>query len=82
MPVNPALNASMTNETVNWHVHPSGRGWNQQPSPQDQMVAAGEHKVAPGIIHIVVGARNRKVYFYDGSKRVLHMSLKQFMRTQ
>ena len=36
----------------------------------------------PGAIHIVVGAGDNKVYFYDGGKMSLQMSLKQFMRTQ
>lgn len=44
--------------------------------------AAGEHQALPGLIHDVVGARNRKVYFYNGFSTVLHMTLKQFMGTQ
>jgi hypothetical protein len=85
MPVNPSLNASMTNETVSWHVHPGGRTASgdlqfvQSPSGRDQEVAAREHLDVPGVIHIVVGAGNKQVYFYNGSSTVLQMSLKKFM---
>ena len=34
---------------------------------------------SPGIIHIVVGAGNKQVYFYNGSSTVLQMSLKKFI---
>jgi RHS repeat-associated protein len=88
MPADPALNASMTNVTVSWHVHPSGRtasgdlAWNQPPSGQDQKVAATEHQAVPSLIHIAVGAGNKQVYFYNGSSTVLQMSLKKFMGPQ
>jgi hypothetical protein len=86
MPVDPSLNASMSTVTVSWHVHPDGRtaagdlAWNQPPSGQDQRVAAGEHQAVPGLIHIVVGAGNKTVYFYNGSSSVQSMSLKNFMK--
>jgi RHS repeat-associated protein len=86
MPVDPSLNASMSTVTVSWHVHPNGRtaagdlAWNQPPSGQDQRVAAGEHQAVPGLIHIVVGAGNKTVYFYNGSSSVQSMSLKNFMK--
>jgi RHS repeat-associated protein len=71
---------SIANVTVMWHVHPSGQtathNWNQPPSGQDRSV------VVPGPINIVVGARNKTVYFYDGGNMNLHMSLKQFMGAQ
>ena len=84
-PADPALAGSITNLTVSWHVHPDGRtasgdlAWNQAPSGQDQKVAAAEHQALPGLIHIVVGAGNKQVYFYNGSSTVLQMSLKKFM---
>jgi hypothetical protein len=86
MPVDPSLNASMSTVTVSWHVHPDGRtaagdlAWNQPPSGQDQRVAAGEHQAVPGLIHIVVGAGNKTVHFYNGSSSVQSMSLKNFMK--
>ena len=81
MPADPALNGTMATLTVSWHVHPSGTGWVQPPSGQDQTVAAGETQAVPGLIHIVVGARDKQVYFYNGDGKYQQMSLKKFMGT-
>jgi RHS repeat-associated protein len=84
-PADPNLAGSITDLTVSWHVHPSGRNasgglaWEQPPSGQDQSVAAGEHQALPGLIHIVVGAGNKQVYFYNGNGSYQQMSLKKFM---
>jgi hypothetical protein len=77
----PSLNATMSTLTVSWHVHPSGTGWVQPPSAQDQTVAAGETSAVPGMIHVVVGAGNKQVYFYNGDGKYQQMSLKKFMGT-
>jgi hypothetical protein len=82
IPADPNLAGSITNLTVSWHVHPSGKGWNQPPSGQDQTVAAGEHQALPGLIHVVIGARDKQVYFYNGNGSYLHMKLKDFMGAQ
>jgi RHS repeat-associated protein len=58
--VDPALNQKMVPQGE-WHVHPKGsadRRFNQPPSDVDI-----SHAVAP--INIVVGAGNKRVYFYD-----------------
>ena len=76
---------NMASITVMWHIHPSGqtrthlfgsKDGSQGPSDQDRRAWV------PGPITLVVGARDRKVYFYDGSKEVLQMSLKKFMGGQ
>lgn len=84
-PADPNLAGTITDLTVSWHVHPSGRNasgglaWMQPPSAQDQSVAAAEHQALPGLIHIVVGAGNKTVYFYNGNGSYQQMSLKKFM---
>jgi len=78
--VNQSERDSIANVTVMWHVHPSGQtathNWKQGPSVADRRAAV------TGPINIVVGARNRTVYFYNGGNMNLHMSLKQFMGTE
>ncbi len=59
-----------------YHVHPRGGGdrtFVQPPSAVDIRNA-----VAP--TNIVVGAANKRVYFYDSSGVIRQMSLKQFMK--
>jgi hypothetical protein len=80
MPADPSVNATMSTLTVSWHVHPSASIWVQPPSAQDQRVAAGETSAVPGMIHIVVGAGNKQVYFYNGNGSYQQMSLKNFMK--
>lgn len=74
--VNPSLNNSLVSVGGTWHVHPRGGGGQsfvQPPSAVDMRNA-----VAP--INIVVGAGNKRVYFYDSSGVIRQMSLKQFMK--
>lgn len=76
-PVDQNVRNSIANVTVGWHIHPSGttatHNWNQPPSAADRSSAI------PGAINIVVGARNKTVYFYGSSGPVVHMKLKDFM---
>jgi len=71
---------SIANVTVMWHIHPNGQtkthNWNQPPSDQDRKAAV------PGPINIVLGARDKTVYFYNSGNMNLHMSLHDFMVTQ
>ena len=68
-----------------WHVHPKGTstdakgnkyGFDQKPSnPEDTGGDSGEHK---GGIHIVLGARDNKVYFYNSNGLIGSVSFKSF----
>jgi RHS repeat-associated protein len=76
-PVDQGVRNSIAKVAVAWHIHPSGRTatheWVQPPSAADREAAI------PGAINIVVGARNKTVYFYGSSGSVIHISLKKFM---
>jgi hypothetical protein len=59
-----------------WHVHPKGGGdvsFVQSPSDADKQNATLR-------TNIVVGAENKKVYFYNTSGVIGEMSLKDFMK--
>jgi hypothetical protein len=62
-----------------WHVHPSGVAGNQEfaqpPSKQDLLLEA-----SPFPINIVVGARDKIVYFYAGGVVASQMKLKDFLK--
>jgi hypothetical protein len=69
-----------------WHVHPKGtafdrqtnvRGFVQEPSDDDKKLAKKY-----GGINIVVGARDNKVYFYDGKGTVAVMGIADFLNTK
>lgn len=87
-PADPKLAGSITTLQVIWHVHPNGRtasgdlAWKQPPSPQDQRVAANENQALSGLSHVVVGAGNKQVYFYNGNGQYQQMSLKKFMEAK
>jgi hypothetical protein len=72
-PVDQNVANTIAKVTVSWHVHPSGstatHTWNQPPSAGDRQ------GVVPGAINIVVGARNKTVYFYDSSSPPVQMDL-------
>jgi hypothetical protein len=80
---NPSLKNNLVSIDGAWHVHPSGTitegnktfFFNQHPSnPQDTSRANFP-------INIVVGAGNKRVYFYNGSGEIgKGMTLKAFMR--
>lgn len=83
-PVNPKLNEKFASFGGDWHVHPRGTSLGldgtvhyfvQPPSAADRAAAA------PGGMHIVVGAGNKTVYFYNSAGIIGQMGLKQFMRT-
>ena len=84
--VNPSLKDNITGLGGTWHVHPSGtltqekgnirttKSFNQPPSGRDI-------KEAGTGINIVVGAGNKKVYFYNGSGLIGEpMKLKDFLK--
>lgn len=84
--VNPGLKDNMTELGGTWHVHPSGeitqekgnvrttRSFDQPPSEKDI-------KEAGSGINIVVAAREKKVYFYNGSGMLGEpMKLKDFLK--
>ena len=76
---NPRLKDNMVQLGGEWHVHPKGGGgreFGQPPSGQDKTVAGNGAALFP--IHIVLGAGNSKVYFYNGSREIGHMSFKEF----
>jgi RHS repeat-associated protein len=80
-PVDPSIDARMTDVTVFAHIHPRGAGgegtYNQFPSAADIDFA----KLAPNAINLVVGAGNNKVYFFNGSGRIgKPISWKDFMK--
>ena len=63
---NPALDAKFVRIDGFAHVHPKGdqgRRFNQGPSTRDIEIA----RLTPTTINIVVGAENKRVYFYNGS---------------
>ena len=78
-PANPDTRNSITSVTVNWHVHAAGstatHNWKQPPSPVDR-----SHAIS-GAINVVAGAGNNRVYFYDNSRIIGSMSMKDFMRS-
>jgi hypothetical protein len=70
----------MTDVSGGAHVHPKGdktRHFVQPPSGKDYEKASGG-----GRINIVVGAQNRKVYFYSdtSTKPIAQMKLDDFMK--
>ena len=81
----PNLRASVTNVEGQWHVHPEGvvvegnkiSSFNQGPSTgPGQDVSNGHYN-----INIVVGAADKKVYFYNTSGQIGEpIKLKDFMR--
>ena len=76
---NPASKENMVSLGGEWHVHPKGGGgreFAQPPSGQDIRVAGTGAALFP--VHIVLGAGNSKVYFYNGSGEIGHMSFKKF----
>ena len=76
----PALKDKMTKLGGEWHVHPkggSGREFEQEPSPTDKSVAGNGAALFP--IHIVVGAGNSRVYFYNESGVTEQMKLSKFL---
>jgi RHS repeat-associated protein len=82
--VNPNMKSQIESLLVTWHVHPGGTmteitGNTQKTSffvqpPSD----VDKKKVSLGI-NIVVGAGNKQVYFYDSSRIIKQVSLKDFM---
>jgi RHS repeat-associated protein len=78
VPVDQEVRNLIATPTVSWHIHPKGETQThhfvQGPSPADHMGAI------QNTINIVVGARDKTVYFYDSSNHVTHMRLDQFMR--
>lgn len=84
--VNPSLKDNMKDLGGTWHVHPSGtvteekgntsftKSFNQPPSATDI-------KEAYSGINIVIGASNKRVYFYDSSGLIgKPMKLEAFLR--
>jgi hypothetical protein len=72
----PNLNYQMVSVDGTWHVHPRGgsdKTFVQPPSGVDK-----QNAVAP--INIVIGAENKRVYFYNSTGVVREMSLKDFMK--
>ena len=74
---NPAVSSSqMQSVDGQYHVHPSGvsggRGFNQPPSQQD-------YNLGVFGTNIVVGARDRTVYFYNTTGRVATFPLNRFL---
>jgi hypothetical protein len=75
----PSLKDNLKSVDGAWHVHPKGHGdvqFVQPPSKADKDAA-----LTTGT-NIVVGAADKKVYFYNNSGGVGEMSLKDFMRTK
>jgi hypothetical protein len=73
---NPSLKDNLQSEDGTWHVHPRGgsdKTFVQPPSGVDM-----QNAVAP--MNIVVGAENKRVYFYNSTGIVREMSLKDFMK--
>jgi hypothetical protein len=73
---NPSLKDNLQSVDGTWHVHPRGgsdKTFVQPPSGVDK-----QNAVAP--INIVVGAENKRVYFYNSTGVVREMSLKDFMK--
>ena len=84
--VDPRLKDDVTGLGGTWHVHPAGtlieeqgnvrttKRFNQPPSGRDV-------KESGSGISLVVGAANKKVYFYDSAGAIGHpMKLKKFLK--
>src|SRR6185437_5245957 len=77
-----AIASTITATTGAWHVHPrgvgpkTGRTFDQGPSRGDMQNLAGTK------LNFVVGAADKKVYFYDGSRVLRTMSLSKFLGGQ
>jgi RHS repeat-associated protein len=74
--VHPTSSDKIQSVDIEWHVHPRGyekTSFVQPPSQKDK-----DNANAP--INIVVGAGNNRVYFYDHSKVIAEMSVKDFMK--
>lgn len=79
--VNPSQKQNWQSFDGTWHVHPAGtvvdangtHSFKQVSSPVDR-------KNATTGINIVVGAKDRQVYFFNNSREIGHISLKQFMK--
>jgi hypothetical protein len=80
-PADPSLLANASPTRIRWfawHVHPRGqkenKGFAQPPSDVDRLRAED-----PGVINIVVGARNNRVYLYNTEGAVRSMSWEEFI---
>jgi hypothetical protein len=81
--VNPALKDTLVSVDGTYHIHPGGvvepsngkpgGSFVQPPSAQDKSVAYAN-------TNIVVGAGNKRVYFYNSSGVTRETSLKQFLK--
>jgi RHS repeat-associated protein len=78
-PANPATDQKLATVGGFAHIHPKGggdRSFAQGPSPEDLKFAG----MSSGPINLVVGAADKKVYFYNGSGAIgKPMKLKDFM---
>jgi len=78
-PANPATDQKLATVGGFAHIHPKGggdRGFVQGPSGEDKKFAG----MSTGPINLVVGAADKKVYFYNGSGVIgKPMKLKDFM---
>jgi hypothetical protein len=79
-PADPKKDEKLVTVDVFAHIHPKGnadRPFNQFPSKKD---IAGA-KDSPSAINLVVGAKDKKVYFFNGSDQIGNpIKLKDFMR--
>jgi hypothetical protein len=75
---NPKLDEKLATVEGFAHIHPKGggdRSFVQPPSQADENAARGFNA-----INVVVGAANKRVYFYDAAHIIAQMSLKDFMK--
>jgi hypothetical protein len=77
--INPALQTNLASIQGEWHVHPSGISEDgrcdfvQQPSATDISVAYAD-------TNIVIGARDKIVYFYNSKGVTSKLKLKEFLK--
>ncbi len=70
---NPALDADLATVLGEWHVHPSGCNFIQPPS-------AADIETAIEAINLVIGARDKVVYFYNPREITGTEKLKSFLK--
>ena len=86
--VNPGLKDNLASIDGKWHVHPSGTTSSTEADGVHTSYFVQSPSTGPGNdtsnathpINIVVGAGNKKVYFYNSSGTIGSMKLKDFMK--
>jgi hypothetical protein len=63
-----------------WHVHPEGNRTTKFDQPPSTDTAHADTAKAFAPINIVVGAKDKTVYFYDKSGTIAQMPLKDFLK--